>query len=135
MKNFISAMTIALLALTITSCEKDEGKLPNISFKTGGSYISSDVSRPAGSSILIGIDASKSEKKDVLKKFNISKSVNGGAETTVHDQVLSGAEGDVFSYDFNDKLDTTKGKKTRYIFTVVNRDGLLNQVGVNVTVQ
>jgi hypothetical protein len=29
---------IAVLA----SCEKDEGKLPNISFKTGGIYLSAD---------------------------------------------------------------------------------------------
>ena len=117
------------------SCEKDEGKLPEISFKTGGDYISSDVTKPAGSTILMGINAKKSEKKDVLKKFNLSRSINGGASSTVENKDLSGGEGDAFSYDHSEKLDTIHGQKNKYTFTVTNRDGLVNQVEVTVTIQ
>ncbi len=130
---FVVAMMIAMFSLI--SCEKDEGKLPNISFKTGGSYISADASLALGSSFTIGIDASKSEKKDVLKQFNISKSVNGAANESIFDKSLSGGEGDNFSYDFNGTVDSPEGLATKYTFTVTNRDGLTNQVSLTVTTE
>lgn len=121
--------------LLFASCEKDEGKLPNISFKTGGSYISSDATIAGGTTILMGIDASKSEDRDVLKKFNISRSVNGGAESSLQDKSLSSSEEDKFSTDFSFKLDTIKGQTNKFIYTVTNRDGLTNQVALTVTVK
>lgn len=121
------------VALFLNSCEKDEGKNPNISFKTGGSYISSDAQVGAKNNFTIGIDASKAEDKDVLKKFNISKSVNGGASVSVFSKDLSGAEGDNFSYDFAAAADSTVGTAAKYTFTVTNRDGLTNQVALTIT--
>lgn len=130
-------MTFLIMSaiITFSSCEKDEGKLPNISFKAGGNYISSDVTKVGGSSITIGINASKSEDKDVLKKFNISRSSNGAAATTVFSKDLSGSEGDNYNYDYSVVLDTIHSQVNQYTFTVTNRDGLTNQVSVNVTVQ
>ena len=51
MKNKNIIITTLLLIVTIFSaCKKeDEMKPPSISFKTGGSYVSSSVSLPAGS--------------------------------------------------------------------------------------
>jgi hypothetical protein len=135
MKNILKTVCLAMLLSVAISCDKDEGKLPNIAFKTGGSYISSDVTLPKGSTILIGIDASKSEKEDVLKKFNLSKSVNGAAAVTLQDKSLSGSEGDNFSYDHTEKLDTIHGQTNKYTFTVTNRDGLVNQLALTVTIQ
>lgn len=135
MNNFLkSALLFSILAL-ISSCEKDEGRLPNISFKTGGSYISADAIIAGGTSITIGIDASKSEDKDVLKKFNISRSVNGAAATTVLNKDLSGSEGDNYDFDYTTTLDAISGQTNKYTFTVTNRDGLTNQVFLTVTVQ
>lgn len=135
MKNiFLAIICVSLIAL-FSSCEKDEGKLPNISFKTGGSYITTDTAITAGTTITIGISASKAENKDVLKKFNISKSVNGAAATTVYDKDLSGSEGDNYSYDFTPTLESTVGQTNKYTFTVTNRDGLTNQVALTVTVK
>lgn len=131
-KLFQSLSIIGLLTLAV-SCEKDEGKLPDISFKTGGSYVSSDATVNKGSKVLMGIDASKSEKKDVLKKFNISKSLNGAALISVYDQDLSGGDGDNFSYDYTASVDSVAGKTAQYIFTVTNRDGLTNQVALTLT--
>jgi hypothetical protein len=135
LKQLYIAAFVGLAFFGLSACEKDEGRLPDIELKMGGDYISSDVTRPGGSTIKIGIDAAKTESKDVLKKFNISRSVNGGDASTVFSKDLSGAEGDKFSYDYSTSLDTISGQKNKYIFTVTNRDGLTNQVAVQVTVQ
>ena len=131
---FISLLFLSLVTV-FSSCEEDEGRLPNISFKTGDSYISTDVTKPAGSDILIGISASKAEDKDVLKKFNISCSVNNAVDTTVYEKEMSGSEADNYSYDFSTKADTVSGQTNKYTFTVTNRDGLVNQVMLTVTVE
>ncbi len=134
MKSLFKVLVPAAMLL-LSSCEKDEGKLPSISFKTGGTYISSDATITGGTTILMGIEASKSEDRDVLKKFNISRSVNGGAETSLQDKSLSSSEEDTFSTDFNFTLDTTKGQTNKFIYTITNRDGLTNQVALTVTVK
>ncbi|RDC64817.1 hypothetical protein [Adhaeribacter pallidiroseus] len=134
-KPLLFLLLIGLTLFTVTSCEKDEGKLPDISFKTGGNYISSDVTLPAGSAIIIGINAAKTEDKDVLKKFNVSKAINGGAPASVFSKDLSGSEGDQYSTDYTATLETTPGQVDQFIFTVTNRDGLTNQVAVKITIQ
>ena len=128
-------LLIGITLFSVTSCEKDEGKLPDIRLKTGGNYISSDVTLPAGSAITIGIDAAKTEDKDVLKKFNISKAINGGAPASVFSKDLSGSEGDKYSTDYTAILENTPGQVDQFIFTVTNRDGLTNQVAVKITIQ
>jgi len=133
-KIFKTVIIMSMVAL-FASCEKDEGKLPNIAFKTGGSYISADASKAKGSAITIGINASKAEDKDVLKKINVSKSVNGGTATSVYSKDLSGTEGDAYSYDYAATLDTIVGQTNKFTFTVTNRDGLTNQLALTVTVQ
>ena len=135
MKSTIKSILLIIIVSIFSSCEKDEGKLPAISFKTGGNYISSDVTKAGGSPITIGITAAKTEDEDVLKKFNISKSVNGAAATTAFEKPLTGSEGDNFSYDFTTAVDSTSGQTCKYIFTITNRDGLTNQVSLTVTTQ
>ena len=138
MKHLNKLLAIAFINLSffgLTSCEKDEGKLPAISLKTDAAYVSSDVTRPGGSTITIGIEAAKTESRDVLKKFNISKSVNGGETTTVLSKDLSGSDGDKYSYDYTTTLENTPGQVNKYTFTVTNRDGLVNQVSVQATIQ
>ncbi len=135
MKNII-AIACCVAALTIfSSCEEDEGKIPNISFKTGANYVSADAILDKDSNIVIGISASKSEDKDVLKKFNISKSVNGGSDSTVFQKDLAGSEADNYSYDLPVRVGTKVGNKEKYTFTVTNRDGLVGQKSLTVTIQ
>lgn len=130
---FFLTIFAAYTLLQLSSCKEDEGKLPDIAFKTGGSYVSADANLAAGSVVVIGIDAAKTEDKDVLKKFTISKSVNGGATTTVFTKDLTGSEGDNYSYDYNATLGTDVGQVETYTFTVTNRDGLVNQVSLTLT--
>ena len=122
-------------AVLFASCEKDEGKLPDISFKTGGAYTSADATLPGGTDVTIGIEAAKTEEKDVLVKFNISRSIDGGTPATVFDKSLTGSEGDQYDYDFTTTLDNVSGQTNEYTFTVTNRDGLINQVSLTLTVQ
>jgi hypothetical protein len=119
--------------LSNLSCEKDEGLLPDISFKTGGNYTSSDATLAGGSALLMGISASKTEDKDVLKEFNISKSIDGGENISVFAKSLSGSEGDTFEYDYSTTVDDVSGQTATYTFTVTNRDGLVNQVFLTIT--
>lgn len=134
MKNFIYTLIITSLFI-FSSCEKDEGNLPNIVFKKNAGYTFADATITKGASFKIGIVATKAEDKDVLKKLNVSKSINGGANTTIEDKTLSGADGDTYGYDYSANADTIVGQKTKYTFTVTNRDGLTNQVSLTVTVQ
>ena len=116
---------IALVAIVgvMSSCEKDEGKLPTISFKTGSGYTAANASVAKNADIRIGIDAAKSEDKDVLKKFTISKAIGSGSNTTVFTKDLSGSEGDAYTYDYSLKSDTTTGQVSTYTFTVLTAMG------------
>jgi hypothetical protein len=133
MNSLLKSLSFCAIVAFMSACDK--GLLPNIAFKTGGTYLSADSTKAGKSSITMGINASKAETADVLKKFNISKSVNGAASTSVLDKDLTGAEGDTFSTDYTTTVDTTHGQKSKYIFTVTNRDGLVNQVSLTVTTQ
>ena len=133
----ILAVFVALFALatTISSCEKDEGKKPNISFKVASGYTSGDVSIASTDSVLIGIVASKSEGEDVLKTLNISASVNGGTATTVANGQITipTAMEDNFAGEYTFHPAATTGNTIKYTFTVTNRDGITNAVSLTVT--
>ncbi len=135
MKNIFSIFMLFSIIALFASCEKDEGKLPNINFKTGLTLLSQDTSLTAGTSITIGINASKAEDKDVLKKFTVSKSVNGAAATTVYTEDLSGTNGDNYTHDYTEVLAGSGGDIIKYTFTVTNRDGLTKQVMLTVTIK
>ncbi|MCB0675400.1 MAG: hypothetical protein KDC30_01855, partial [Saprospiraceae bacterium] len=94
-----------------------------------------DATLPGGTDVTIGIEAAKTEEKDVLVKFNISRSIDGGTPATVFDKSLTGSEGDQYDYDFTTTLDNVSGQTNEYTFTVTNRDGLINQVSLTLTVQ
>ena len=40
-----------------------------------------------------------------------------------------------FSYDYSTHIGSTSGETDKYTFTIVNRDGLVNEVSVTLTVQ
>lgn len=132
MKKIFSAAAIAALTLSLLSCEKDEGKLPNIRFITGGGYTSADASVDTSAAIHMGIVASKAEDKDVLTTFDVSRSYDGGSGSSIKNVSLSGSQGDNYSGDI--WITTRKVVGTeKYTFTVVNRDGLKNQVSLTLT--
>ncbi|HJW27840.1 MAG TPA: hypothetical protein VJ508_01185, partial [Saprospiraceae bacterium] len=104
-----------------------------IEFRTEAGLISADATVAAGSTVTIGIHAEKAEAQDVLKKFNISLSKNGGTAITVYDEDVTGADQDAFDFDFTPTLATLAGDNYKFTFTVTNRDGLTNNVSLTLT--
>ncbi len=129
----LPVMMLAILTC-LASCEKDEGKLPDISFKSGPGYTSTDKTVGKNETLLVGIQASKTEDKDVLKSFNESVSFDAATATSVQNIALSGAEGDNYAVDVPITTRNQAGTE-KYIFTVTNRDGLTNSVSLTLTVQ
>ncbi|HEX5112935.1 MAG TPA: hypothetical protein VFV79_08815 [Saprospiraceae bacterium] len=134
MKYVFYFLFIGLLGYSIQSCKKDEGKLPDIEFKTGGNYTSSDltVSVATIDTLLIGIHAEKTEEEDVLKHFNVSISLDGAPAVSVYDEDLTGADQDQYDADFTYVTPDVPGHY-KIICTVTNRDGLTNNVSLTVT--
>jgi len=136
MKRIIKFSALIIAISFIASCKKeeDEGKLPNIAFKSGATYVSGDISVKKDTTITVGISASKAEDKDVLISFDESRSYDGSATmTSVYSETLTGANGDAYSKDLTIHTRTTAGTE-KYTFTVINRDGLKNSVTINLTV-
>ncbi len=132
MKSF-SFLTIFLSVIIFSSCKKDEGKIPLISFKTTAGYTSSDVTVAKGTLITMGINASKAEDKDFLKTFDCSQVLDGGAPISIVSEPLSGSTGNTYSKDVQITTRNVAGTE-KYIFTVVNKDGLKNSVSLTLTV-
>lgn len=135
MKNTLFITAFAVFTL-LTSCDKDkdEGKLPNIAFKTGGNYLSADASVKKDTTVIIGITASKAEDKDVLIKFDESGSFDTAtALTSIYSENLTGASGDNYAKDISIHTRNVAGTE-KYTFTVINKDGLKNSVTLKLTV-
>ncbi len=132
-KSLLSAALFAAL-FTFSSCEKDEGKLPEIAFKTGAGYTSADATVAKNTAVLIGVTADKTEDKDVLKTLSATVSYDGGAATTLVSDILTGTQGDHYEKDLSVTTRSQAGTEN-YTFTVVNRDGLTNSVSLTLTVQ
>lgn len=118
----------------LASCEKDEGKLPNIAFKTGAGYVSTSDSVGMNDTLTIGINASKAEDKDVLKSFDVSKSLDGGTASSIYSETMTSATEDSYSKDIQ-VITRNQAGTEKYTFTVVNRDGLKGQVSLTLTVK
>ena len=131
--NFIIALIASAFIFLLSSCEKDAGKLPDISFKTGAGYIAADATVARNIAFKVGINAAKTESNDVLKTFNISVSFDGGPSSTVYSETLTAAQGDNYTYDFNRTTRNQAGTE-KYTFTITNRDGLINTVTLTITV-
>ena len=135
MKNILSMAIFMAVLSVFTSCEKDAGKIPTLAFKTGATYTSSSVTLASGTAFSIGIDAAKAEYRDVLKKFDISNSVNGASAVSLFTKDLTGSEQDNYSYVYAGTASGNSGDTNKYTFTVTNRDGLTNQVTLTITIQ
>ncbi len=133
MKKLTSIFAILIALVFLASCEKDEGKLPNIAFKTTAAYISTSTTLSRDTTVVIGITASKAEDKDVLVSFDGSRSYDGGTSTSFTSETLTGSNGDSYSKDVTITTRNQAGTE-KYTFTVVNKDGLKNNVSLTITV-
>jgi hypothetical protein len=135
-KQFSFALLCAALTtvlINFSSCEKDKGTPPNISFITTPGFVYKDTTIAHGTTFFIGVTSTPAESGDVLKTMNLSKSVNGAADATVKTTTIPTAQQN--AYNEIDTLTTgTAGTTEKYTFTVTNRDGITNNVKATVTV-
>jgi len=131
------ALIISFIGIIVffNSCQEDEGKLPELVFKTGGNYIDTDSEVASAAQIVVGIEAKKAEENDPLISFNISKSVNGGEIATIYNYTLQGNEQETFDYDYTYTVVESAGDEVKLIFTITNRDGLQGQKSLSLSVK
>ena len=124
------------IAAIISSCKSkgsdDAMILPKIMLKTDAGYSARDTNVAGGTALLTGIIANKTESNDVLKIFSITRSLDGGAASTVYNENLTAAQGDTYSKDYQIVTRSTAGTE-KYIYTISNRDGLVNNISLTVT--
>lgn len=139
MKHILKVTAMLLLTgfiYSLSSCKKesDQGLPPNIAFKTGANYISSDATVAKDSSLTVGVNASKSEGNDILTKMTITVSYDGGADSTIHTENVDASMADNYSKDFTIKTRNQAGTE-KYTFSVVSKDGIVNSVKLTFTVK
>ena len=123
-----------LTVLVYVGCEKEEAEIPpDISFKTGNGYTSTDVSVTPDSSLTVGIIAVNRE--DDLKTYNVSVAYDGASTTTtVQDFTIPDSDKDRYEKDVTFKVRDQAGTE-KYYFTITDSDGNIAQLSVLVTVE
>ncbi len=124
---------VVVCSVLAAGCKKDKMVPPTIDFKTGGSYISADTHLAVNTAFTIGIDAKRTEKQDDLKTFVVTRSYDGGAETTVATETLTSDQSGEFEKDYPFTTRNQAGTE-KYSFTVTNRDGLITTKSITITV-
>jgi len=132
-KTNILSLVALLGVILFSSCEKDEMIPPTIDFTTGAGYTSADAHIALNTNFKIGVDAKRTEEKDDLKTFLVTRSYDGGTATTIDDLTLTTAQAAEFTKDYNLTTRNMAGTD-KYTFTVTNRDGLITTKSITITV-
>lgn len=127
----LSSLVIAAVTLS-SSCKKDKDKMipPDLSFKTGGSYISGDATVGMNDTLLVGVNASKTEDKDLLQRFVVTQQYDANSATTILSESFNQ---DTYSKDMTIITRSVAGKE-KYTYTIINRDGLTKTIALVLTV-
>jgi hypothetical protein len=137
MRNFpgskILFFAIAIGVVSFPACKKDKMVPPTIDFLTASGYTSADGHIALNTNFKIGVDAKRTEDKDDLKTFVVTRSYDGGPETTIDNVTLTAAQAGEFTKDYDLTTRNTAGTE-KYSFTVTNRDGLITTKSITITV-
>jgi hypothetical protein len=129
-------LLIVLPLIMAFSCKKkkaDPHVPPDVTFKTGGKFISGDCTKAKQDTFWVGITATKTE--DDLRSYNASYAYDGAANTTTFfDYKLQPNEYESYSKDLQIITRNQNGNE-KWVFTIVDRDGNLVQKTINITVQ
>jgi hypothetical protein len=135
MKVFSKILLTTLILTSLFSCEKEQGKIPSIKFKSGSGYTYESNDIVANSSFKIGIDAYKSETRDYLSKITVTKSINNCEAVEVFSKDLSKSERDTYSYDYSGVAGSTSDETEKFTFKMTSKNGLTNEVYLTLSVQ
>lgn len=132
-KLFFLICSSALLLSASCKKEKDAHIPPDMQLRTGGNYVSGNVTVNHGDSVLVGVVITK--KEDDLKTYNISYAYDGASSnTTFYNYVMTAAEYNGYSKDTWLHTRNQAGTE-KWTFTVTDRDGNLAQKSITLTVQ
>ncbi len=130
--------TLLILATSVFLCNCKKAKAdphipPNVEYKTGGKYISDNVTLPKQDTVMIGMTATKTE--DNLKSYNVSYAYDGASTTnTFFNYLLAESEYNGYSKDVTIVTRNQAGSE-RWVCSMVDRDGNITQKTIVVTVQ
>ncbi len=138
MKKLISLLLITIVLIG-TGCKKksasqtvDPRVPPDMAFKTGGKYISTNVTSAKQDTLLFGLIVTKTE--DNLTSFNASVSYDGSTNTTTFfNHHLTSDEYNGYTVDVLYYVRNQSGTET-LTFTIVDRDGNITKKTIVVTV-
>ncbi|TMI84335.1 MAG: hypothetical protein E6H10_06015 [Bacteroidetes bacterium] len=137
MKTLLIRNSFATLITTAvflsSSCKKDKMIPPTIDFTTGAGYVSADGHLAVNTAFKIGVTAKRTEEHDDLKTFIVTRSYDGGAETTIDNVTIPAAQAEEFTKDYDLTTRNQNGTE-KYTFTVTNRDGLITTKSIIITV-
>ena len=131
---------LALVSVfAIVSCKKkaaDQGTDPRIplemTFKTGGKYVSTNITVNKLDTVLVGVNVVKTE--DNLTSFNASVSYDGSTTTSsFFTHYLSSAEFGGYSVDVTYYARNQSGSEV-LTYSIVDRDGNITKKSITLTV-
>ena len=124
---------IVFFLFLFISCEREQEPLPTLELKTGAGYTSQNTTISKGSTLTVGILATKAENN--LKTYNVSVSYDGVATTkTVKNFIISDSENSPYDKDVNFTVRHQEGIE-KYNFTIVDADGNIVQKNLTFTVE
>ncbi|MBA3705576.1 MAG: hypothetical protein H0W84_06655 [Bacteroidetes bacterium] len=130
-----SSILLGIFLITLigaSSCKKEKDKQipPEIAFKSGSAYVSSNANLTTNDTIVVGITANKTEDKDLLTRFVATQKYDAGSATTILNEAFSQ---DTYSKDIQIITRNVAGIEA-YTFTIINRDGLTKTIALTFTV-
>lgn len=121
MKKSISSLLLILLLAATVSCKKEKDpELPEVSFKEGMGYVSSNTTVGKSNQITVGVTARKN--KATLKTFTVYQAYDNFEYQQVYIYTLLSSEGEHFSRDYQFTTRTESGRE-KYKFTVTDAEG------------
>jgi hypothetical protein len=121
-----------LVAMLSPACKKEKDKMipPEISFKTGSGYTYTADSVGMNDTLLVGITASKTEEKDLLQRFVVTRQYDSNSATTI---LTESFNQDTYEKDMTIITRNVPGTE-KYTYTIINRDGLTKTIFLVLTV-
>jgi hypothetical protein len=114
------------------SCKKEkDAELPDISFKTGSSYISTNTTLGKSEIVTVGIAADK--KNADLMTFKVYQSGANSSFSLQNTYNVSNDEKDHYEKDYKITTDTASGSEN-WKFEISDKNGNVNSVELKLTI-
>jgi hypothetical protein len=122
----VCCLLIGFLMFTSGGCKVNLTNPPYVQLDTIIGYVYTDTTLPQGSDASFFVFAARAGNDDILTTGRITRSINGGPDTTLLNMNLATTQ---FSNPYSFNLGPN-GNKERYTFTFGNQNGKLNSVSV-----